>query len=68
MNCVIPHLVRTIFLTPKDLNEKFYFPKGNIDKPFIKQSSGVEVLDTLAVRAVLDSVPYRLYRMKGFVL
>ena len=34
------------------------FPKGNIDKPFIKQSSGVEVLDTLAVRAVLDSVPF----------
>jgi len=34
------------------------FPKGNVDKPFIKQSSGVEVLDTLAVRAVLDSVPF----------
>lgn len=34
------------------------FPEGNIDKPFIKQSSGVEVLDTLAVRAVLDSVPF----------
>ena len=34
------------------------FPKGNIDKPFIKQSSGVEALDTLAVRAVLDSVPF----------
>ena len=34
------------------------FPKGNIDKPFIKQSSGVEVLDTLAVRAVMDSVPF----------
>ena len=34
------------------------FPKGNIDKPFIKQSSEVEVLDTLAVRAVLDSVPF----------
>ncbi|MEK9628265.1 MAG: TonB C-terminal domain-containing protein [Nitrospinota bacterium] len=34
------------------------FPKGNIDKPFIKQSSGVEVLDTLAVGAVLDSVPF----------
>ena len=34
------------------------FPKGNIDKPFIKQSSGVEVLDTLAIRAVLDSVPF----------
>ncbi|MFT4577770.1 MAG: TonB family protein [Nitrospinales bacterium] len=34
------------------------FAKGNIDKPFIKQSSGVEALDTLAVRAVLDSVPF----------
>jgi len=34
------------------------FPKGNIDKPFIKQSSGVEALDTLAVRAVLDSAPF----------
>ena len=34
------------------------FPKGNIDKPIIKQSSGVEVLDTLAVRAVQDSVPF----------
>jgi len=34
------------------------FTKGNIDKPFIKQSSGVEALDTLAVRAVLDSVPF----------
>jgi len=34
------------------------FPKGNIDKPFIKQSSGVEVLDALAVAAVHDSVPF----------
>ena len=34
------------------------FPKGNIDKPNIKQSSGVEVLDSLAVRAVQDSVPF----------
>jgi hypothetical protein len=34
------------------------FPKGNIDKPFIKQSSGVETLDTLALRAVLDSLPF----------
>jgi len=34
------------------------FPKGNIDKPFIKQSSGVEVLDTLAVAAVHGSVPF----------
>ena len=34
------------------------FPKGNIDKPFIRQSSGVGVLDTLAVAAVHDSVPF----------
>jgi len=34
------------------------FPKGNIDKPFIKQSSGVKLLDTLAVAAVNDSVPF----------
>jgi TonB family protein len=34
------------------------FPKGNIDEPFIKQSSGVESLDTLALRAVLDSLPF----------
>ena len=34
------------------------YTKGNIDKPFIKQSSGVEALDTLAVRAVFDSVPF----------
>ena len=36
----------------------YVFPRGNIDKPFIKISSGVEALDTLAVRAVLDSVPF----------
>ncbi len=36
----------------------FIFRHGNIDKPFIKKSSGVEALDTLAVRAVLDSVPF----------
>ena len=37
------------------------FPQGNIDKPFIKKSSGVGVLDTLAVRAVLDSVPFPVF-------
>ncbi|MDE0849414.1 MAG: energy transducer TonB, partial [Nitrospinaceae bacterium] len=36
----------------------YIFPRGNIDKPIIKKSSGVEALDTLAVRAVLDSVPF----------
>ncbi len=39
----------------------FIFPGGNIDKPFIKKSSGVEALDTLAVRAVLDSVPFPVF-------
>ena len=34
------------------------FPKGNIDKAFIKQSSGVDLLDALAVAAVNDSVPF----------
>ena len=34
------------------------YQQGNIDKPFIKQSSGVEILDTLAVRAVHDSAPF----------
>jgi TonB family protein len=34
------------------------FPKGNIDKPFIKQSSGVEALDSLALRAIIDSLPF----------
>jgi hypothetical protein len=34
------------------------FPKGNIDKPFIEQSSGVEALDTLALNAVFDSLPF----------
>jgi TonB family protein len=36
----------------------FIFPHGNVDKPFVKKSSGAEALDTLAVRAVLDSVPF----------
>jgi outer membrane biosynthesis protein TonB len=36
----------------------FIFRGGNIDKPHIKRSSGVKDLDALAVRAVLDSVPF----------
>ena len=28
---VMNDLLETIFLTPKDLKEKFFFPKGNID-------------------------------------
>ena len=34
------------------------FPQGTIDRPFIKQSSGVKGLDALAVDAVLDSAPF----------
>jgi len=34
------------------------FPKGNIDKPYLKKSAGIEQLDTLAIRAVLDSEPF----------
>jgi TonB family protein len=36
----------------------FIFSQGNIDKPFVKKSSGVKALDTLAVRAVLDAAPF----------
>jgi TonB family protein len=36
----------------------FIFPQGNIDKPFVKTSSGVENLDDLALRAVVDSAPF----------
>ena len=34
------------------------FKKGNIDKPFIKKSTGNEKLDSLAVRAILDAEPF----------
>ena len=34
------------------------FPKGNIDKPYLRKSAGIEQLDTLAIRAVLDSEPF----------
>lgn len=36
----------------------FLFPKGNIDKPILKRSSGVDQLDSLAIRAILDSEPF----------
>jgi TonB family protein len=36
----------------------FISPQGNIDKPFVKTSSGVENLDDLALRAVMDSAPF----------
>jgi TonB family protein len=36
----------------------FLFPRGNIDKPILKRSSGVEQLDSLAIRAILDSEPF----------
>ena len=34
------------------------FKKGNIDKPFIKKSTGNEKLDSLAVQAILDTEPF----------
>jgi TonB family protein len=43
----------------KEVLISFYlFPKGNIDKPILKRSSGVEQLDSLAIRAILDSEPF----------
>lgn len=36
----------------------FVFPQGNIGKPFVDNSSGEDQLDTLAVRAILDSEPF----------
>ena len=34
------------------------FRNGNIDKPVIRESAGDENLDSIAVRAILDSVPF----------
>ena len=34
------------------------FRHGNIDKPVIRESSGDEKLDSIAVRAILDSVHF----------
>ena len=34
------------------------FSNGSIDKPVIGESSGNENLDSIAVRAILDSVPF----------
>ena len=43
----------------KEAVVSFYlFPNGNIDKPILKKSSGVEQLDSLAIRAILDSEPF----------
>lgn len=36
----------------------FLYSQGNIGKPFIEKSSGNEKLDSIAVRAVLDSDPF----------
>ncbi|MBI4389976.1 MAG: TonB C-terminal domain-containing protein [Nitrospinae bacterium] len=36
----------------------FIFPQGNIGKPFADNSSGEDQLDTLAIRAILDSEPF----------
>ena len=43
----------------KEVLISFYlFPKGNIDKPILKRSSGVKQLDSLAIQAILDSDPF----------
>ena len=34
------------------------FRNGNIDKPVIRESAGEDNLDSIAVRAILDSVPF----------
>lgn len=36
----------------------FLYSQGNIGKPFVEKSSGNEKLDSLAVRAILDSDPF----------
>lgn len=36
----------------------FLYSQGNIGKPFIEKSSGNEKLDSLAVRAIIDSDPF----------
>ena len=34
------------------------FSKGNIDNPAVRESTGDKNLDSIAVRAILDSVPF----------
>ncbi len=36
----------------------FIFSEGNIEKPQLKTSSGDDQLDTMAIKAILDSVPF----------
>ncbi|GJL79554.1 MAG: hypothetical protein NPINA01_25430 [Nitrospinaceae bacterium] len=43
----------------KEVVFSFYiYPKGNIDRPELKRSSRVELLDNLALRAILESEPF----------
>ena len=43
----------------KEVVFSFYiYPKGNIDRPDLKKSSRVELLDNLALRAILESEPF----------
>jgi len=43
----------------KEVIASFYiYRKGNIDRPSLKQSSGVEMLDSLAIRAIMESEPF----------
>ena len=34
------------------------YPQGNIDRPDLKESSRVELLDSLALRAIHESKPF----------
>ncbi len=34
------------------------FPRGNIDKPVIREGAGDENLDSIAIRAIFDSAPF----------
>ena len=34
------------------------FSKGNIDNPIVHKSSGDKNLDSIAVRAIIDAVPF----------
>jgi len=43
----------------KEVVFSFYiYPKGNIDRPELKKGSKVELLDNLALRAILASEPF----------
>jgi TonB family protein len=67
LSLYIGKVYNKIYKNWKDpLAEKFHresvvsftvFPGGNIDRPVLKKSAGIEMLDTLAIKAVLESEP-----------